>query len=79
MDNNKSIEVLKELWRYQKTEKYSETEIRTAIDYAIKSICFAKEVESLMNINEFPEYFEEDVINAFNIMFLKEVTNESNK
>lgn len=54
-------------------------ECKQALSIAIKSIRFAKEVESLMKINEFPEYFDEDVRNAFNIMFLKEVIDESDK
>lgn len=38
MTNEKTIEILKELWRYSKTDKYSESEIREAIKNAIKAV-----------------------------------------
>lgn len=38
MTNEKTIEILKELWRYEKTDKYSESEIREAIRNAIKAV-----------------------------------------
>lgn len=38
MTNEKTIEILKELWRYEKTDKYSESEIREAIKNAIKAV-----------------------------------------
>ena len=38
MTNEKTIEILKELWRYSKTDKYSESEIRKAIKNAIKAV-----------------------------------------
>lgn len=38
MTNEKTIEILKELWRYSKTDKYSESEIREAIENAIKAV-----------------------------------------
>ena len=38
MTNEKAIEILKELWRYEKTDKYSEQEIREAIKIVIKAV-----------------------------------------
>jgi hypothetical protein len=38
MTNEKTIEILKELWRYSNTDKYSESEIREAIKIAIKAV-----------------------------------------
>ena len=38
MTNEKTIEILKELWRYEKTDKYSESEIREALKNAIKAV-----------------------------------------
>ncbi len=38
MTNEKTIEILKELWRYSKTDKYSESEIRETIKIAIKAV-----------------------------------------
>jgi len=35
MKTDKVIEILKELWRYEKTEKYTDEEIRQALDIAI--------------------------------------------
>ena len=35
---NKAIEVLEELWRYGKTEKYTEAQIRKSLEIAIKAI-----------------------------------------
>lgn len=38
MTNEEVIEILKELWRYSNTDKYSEEEIREAIKIAIKAV-----------------------------------------
>ena len=38
MTNEKAIEILKELWRYSNTDKYSESEIRKAINIAINAV-----------------------------------------
>lgn len=38
MNTDKVIEILKELWRYEKTEKYTDKEIRQALDIAIEKL-----------------------------------------
>lgn len=38
MTNEEVIEILKELWRYSNTDKYSESEIREAIKIAVKAV-----------------------------------------
>lgn len=36
MTLDKAIEILKELWRYSETDKYTDSQIRGALDLAIK-------------------------------------------
>ena len=38
MNSQRAVEILKELWRYEKTDKYSTSEIREAIEYSIHAI-----------------------------------------
>lgn len=38
MNNSKAIEILMELWRYKNTDKYTEKEIREALEIAIKTL-----------------------------------------
>ena len=38
MTIKKAIEILQELWRYKKTDKYTEAEIRLALDVAIQTL-----------------------------------------
>ena len=38
MSNEKAIRILKELWRFEKTDKFSEEEIRQALNIAINAI-----------------------------------------
>ena len=38
MSNEKAIRILKELWRFEKTDKFSEEEIRQALSIAINAI-----------------------------------------
>ena len=38
MTNEKAIEILEECWRYAKTYKYTDAEIREAFDMAIKAL-----------------------------------------
>lgn len=38
MEKEKIISVLRELWRYKDTDKYSESEIRTALESAISAL-----------------------------------------
>lgn len=38
MTEEKTIEILQELWRYKETDKYTEAEIRQALDTAIKAL-----------------------------------------
>lgn len=35
---NKTVAILEELWRYEKTTKYTDEEIRTALDEAIEAV-----------------------------------------
>lgn len=36
MTKKKTVEILKELWRYERTDKYSDKEIRGALEYAVE-------------------------------------------
>lgn len=38
MTNEEAVEILKELWRSEHTDSYSEKEIRNAIDLAIETL-----------------------------------------
>ena len=38
MEKEKIISILQELWRYKDTDKYSESEIRTALESAISAL-----------------------------------------
>ena len=38
MSNEEAIRILKELWRFEKTDKFSEDEIRQALSIAINAI-----------------------------------------
>lgn len=38
MNKDKVVEILKELWRYEKTNKYTDEEIRQALDIAIEQL-----------------------------------------
>lgn len=38
MTIEKTTEILQELWRYKKTDKYTESEIRLALDIAIQTL-----------------------------------------
>ena len=38
MTRENAIEILEELWRYEKTDKYTNNQIRKAIDIAIKAL-----------------------------------------
>lgn len=38
MTIEKAIEILQELWRYKETDKYTEAEIRQALEMAIKAL-----------------------------------------
>ena len=38
MSNEKAIRILKELWRFEKTDKFSEEEVRQALSIAINAI-----------------------------------------
>lgn len=44
MKTLETVEILKELWRYAKTDKYSETEIREALDRAIEAVEFQDKI-----------------------------------
>lgn len=45
MTSKKAIEILEECWRYEKTYKYTDAEIREALDLAIKALEFMIDVE----------------------------------
>ena len=45
MTNKKAIEILEECWRYSKTYKYTDAEIREALDMAIKALEKESEVK----------------------------------
>lgn len=38
MTRDEAIEILKELWRYEKTAKYNDAQIRKALDVAIEAL-----------------------------------------
>ena len=38
MTGKETIEILQELWRYKETDKYTESEIRLALDIAIQTL-----------------------------------------
>lgn len=38
MTDEKAIEILRELWRYEHTEKYTDLDIRLACEFAISKI-----------------------------------------
>lgn len=38
MTREETIEILQELWRYKETDKYTESEIRLALDIAIQTL-----------------------------------------
>ena len=38
MSNEEAIRILKELWRFEKTDKFSEEEVRQALSIAINAI-----------------------------------------
>lgn len=79
MTNNEAIAFLSEFQeKHLIYGKLHAKAIDTALTIAIKSIHFTKVIETIIARNEFPEYFEEDVISAYEL-FLKEVSNESNK
>lgn len=38
MTGKETVEILQELWRYKETDKYTESEIRLALDIAIQTL-----------------------------------------
>jgi hypothetical protein len=38
MTREEAIEIIQELWRYEKTDKYTDTEIRQSLEMAIKAL-----------------------------------------
>lgn len=48
MEREKSISILQELWRYKDTDKFSESEIREALESAISALS----TEYYMTVNK---------------------------
>ena len=69
MDNAKVAEILRELWRYKDTDKYTEEEIREALERAASAFSggeYIKKSELLQHVmtEELSDYQDCDVIHA---------------
>ena len=49
MDSKQKIEILRDLWNYEQSDKYTENEIRIALTSAIDSIRFQEEIVNIVH------------------------------
>lgn len=60
MTREEAIEILKELWRYGKTAKYNDTQIRKALDMAIEALKQIRAIEGIIDVSNLT--IQEDVL-----------------
>lgn len=61
MKHEKIINILKDLWCFEKSEKYTTEEIREALSFSIKALLFVENVIKISESMDYPEYKEEDL------------------
>lgn len=49
MDGKMAIDILQDLWCFEKSEKFTENEIRYALSKAIEAIRFQEEITNIVN------------------------------